>query len=67
MMAWLDDTLAASQDDYSIVVCHHPIYSLGDKGPVSNRMVSNVLPILEAHNVDVYLVGHDHNMQVSSN
>lgn len=61
-LAWLDSTLAATHAPWTVVVGHHPIYSGGSHG--NNRtLVRNLKPILEKHGVDVYLSGHDHDLQ----
>ena len=60
---WLEDTLASSDADYVILVAHHPSYSTGDYfGNIVTRNYTDAL--LEDFDVDVFLTGHDHNMQV---
>lgn len=61
MVAWLDDTLKASTADWKIVVGHRTAYSAGLHGPTASA--HNLLPIMERHKVDVYICGHDHNLQ----
>lgn len=60
-IAWLEDELRRSTARWKIVVGHHPIYS-GDHGD-SAALVARVAPLLEAHGVQVYINGHDHNLQ----
>lgn len=60
-IAWLEDELRRSTAPWKIVVGHHPIYS-GDHGD-SAELVAQVAPLLEAHGVQVYINGHDHNLQ----
>lgn len=60
-LAWLRDQLQRSTAPWKIVVGHHPIYS-GDHGD-SAELVAQVAPLLEAHGVQVYINGHDHNLQ----
>ncbi len=60
-IAWLRDELRRSTAPWKIVVGHHPIYS-GDHGD-SAELVAQVAPLLEAHGVQVYINGHDHNLQ----
>ncbi|CAN1839248.1 Purple acid phosphatase 17 [Linum perenne] len=42
-----------------IVVGHHPIRSIGHHGDTQD-LIQNLLPILKANNVDMYINGHDH-------
>lgn len=51
--------LESSAATWKIVVGHHTIRSLGRHGDTP-ELVKSVLPILESHNVDVYINGHDH-------
>ncbi|KAG0561180.1 hypothetical protein KC19_9G043300 [Ceratodon purpureus] len=51
--------LESSTATWKIVVGHHTIRSLGRHGETP-ELVKSVLPILESHNVDVYINGHDH-------
>jgi acid phosphatase len=60
---WLDSSLKRLNDaPWRIVYGHHPVYSDGEHGDTA-RMVKQLLPILKAHRVDVYLAGHDHDLQ----
>lgn len=65
-LEWLDRTLAAAQEDWVIVLGHHPIYADTSK-PLSERtdMQARVLPILHKYNnkVALYACGHIHNFQ----
>jgi tartrate-resistant acid phosphatase type 5 len=60
-IAWLDDELRRSTAPWKIVVGHHPIYS-GGHGD-SAELVDQIAPLLEAHGVQVYINGHDHDLQ----
>ena len=52
----------ADQSDWKIVFGHHPMYSGGHHdGQCTIR--ERVLPILKKYNVDLYIAGHDHNLQ----
>ena len=66
MLEWLDQELADSESDFKVVVGHRHIYSAGDYGPVSGTNWEVIRPILEANNVDMFVCGHDHNLQVSA-
>ncbi len=60
-IAWLKSELRRSTAPWKVVVGHHPIYS-GDHGD-SAALVAQVAPLLEAYGVQVYINGHDHNLQ----
>ncbi|WP_127754700.1 tartrate-resistant acid phosphatase type 5 family protein [Devosia sp. 1566] len=59
---WLDTMLGASTARWKIVVGHHPVFSHGAHGD-SPALVEGVLPILQRHRVQIYLNGHDHNLE----
>ena len=58
---WLDQELTKSQARWKVVYGHHPIYSVGNYEDRPD-LIASVLPIL-VDRVDVYLAGHDHNLQ----
>jgi hypothetical protein len=60
-LSWLDRELSKSQAPWRVVYGHHHIFSAtrGD----NKELVERLLPVLEKHSVDVYLNGHDHNLQ----
>lgn len=64
---WLDAHLAASKADWNIVIGHHPIYTAQadeqDYEHDQSDLVARLNPILEKHNVPVYICGHDHVLQ----
>ena len=59
---WLDDTLAASANQWKIVVLHHPPYSSGRHGSTPGARAV-LTPILDRHRVDLVLAGHDHHYE----
>lgn len=60
---WLSAQLSKHKDArWKIVYGHHPVYSDGHHGN-TDRMIKDLLPILKQHRVDVYLAGHDHDLQ----
>jgi hypothetical protein len=61
---WLDRELARSTARWRIVYGHHPIRSNGRYGD-NATFVAELLPVL-AGRVDLYLAGHEHDMQVLS-
>lgn len=69
MLVWLENDLQATEQDWIVVFFHHPPYSKGshdsDQDPRPTQMRENVLPILEAHGVDLVLSGHSHSYERS--
>lgn len=60
--AWLEQDLAASEADFTVVMLHHPFWTSGEKR--SEEAVRRVVaPVLEREGVDLVLMGHDHNYQ----
>ena len=59
---WLDDTLAASGNQWKIVLLHHPPYSSGRHGSTPGARAV-LEPILGRHRVDLVLAGHDHHYE----
>jgi len=62
-LEWIQQELQNSQGVMKIFVAHHPIFSSGNYGPGSGTMQSQVLPLLQQYNVDLFICGHDHNLQ----
>lgn len=63
-LRWIDETLAASQEKWKIVVGHHPVFADTDKLESERLdMQKRVMPLLEKHGVDMYFCGHIHNFQ----
>ena len=62
-LRWLDSTLAASTAQWKIVVGHHPVYVASSKYEDNPYLLSDLVPIMERHGVQVYFAGHDHNLQ----
>jgi acid phosphatase len=61
-MIWLRHELAASTARWKIVVGHHPVFSGGLHGNTV-ALVALLKPLLEQYGVQVYLNGHDHDLQ----
>ncbi len=62
MLDWLEADLEATDADWIIAFMHHPVYSSGSHG--NTRSLHNyVVPLLEEHNVDLILAGHDHHYE----
>ena len=62
---WLDNTLKVADEDWVLVVGHHPVYAYTDKDESERSdMQQRVNEILLRHdNVDMYICGHIHNFQ----
>jgi len=59
-LAWVDEALRSSNEEWKICYFHHPLYSDGVKhGPAIELRVL-LEPILVRHGVDVVFSGHDH-------
>jgi hypothetical protein len=60
-LAWLIAELDKSRAPWKVVYGHHPIYSEGQHED-NNQKIAQLLPVLKDR-ADVYLAGHDHDMQ----
>jgi hypothetical protein len=60
-LKWLDEELTKSTARWKVVYGHYHIYSAtrGD----NKELIARLLPILKKDHVDVYVNGHDHNLQ----
>jgi len=69
MASWLENDLAATNQEWIIAFWHHPPYSKGShNSDTEARMVEmrqNFLPILEQYGVDLILSGHSHSYERS--
>lgn len=69
MAAWLEDDLAATDQEWVIAYWHHPPYTKGSHdSDTEGRLRSirqNFLPILEDYGVDLVLSGHSHSYERS--
>jgi len=62
-LRWLESELKQSHARWKIVAGHHPVYSNGRHG--NDPQLGQLLePLLVRHNVDIYLAGHDHDLQI---
>lgn len=64
---WLDARLAASKAEWNIVIGHHPIYTahapeIGHEHDEPD-LIACLNPVLQKHNVPLYICGHDHVLQ----
>jgi predicted MPP superfamily phosphohydrolase len=63
---WLREQLKKSDARWKIVVGHHMIRSHGGYGD-QQILIDRIKPILDEYNVDVYMNGHDHDLQYIKN
>ena len=64
-LAWLESELKKSTAAWKVVYGHHPLKSDGEHGDdtYTRKLGALLLPVLKAGGADVYLAGHDHDMQ----
>ncbi len=64
-MEWLDKVLSEADEDWVLVVGHHPIYAYTDKSDSERSDLQQRLdPVIRKYgNVDMYLCGHIHTFQ----
>ena len=63
MLLWLEKALSESKAKWKIVVGHHMIRSHGVYGD-QTFMKKKLKPILDRYSVDMYMSGHDHDLQL---
>ncbi|MBN1197138.1 MAG: metallophosphoesterase family protein [Candidatus Aminicenantes bacterium] len=58
--AWLDRVLREKRSTpWTVLLMHHPIYSTG-RDRDNRELREQLLPVIDAHGVDLVLQGHDH-------
>jgi acid phosphatase len=62
-LRWLDSALAASTAQWKLVFGHHPVYSASPKHGNTKELIRDLKPLLEKYHAQVYVAGHDHNLQ----
>ncbi|KAK6123777.1 hypothetical protein DH2020_042474 [Rehmannia glutinosa] len=62
----LKTSLKTSNATWKIVVGHHPVRSIGKRGD-TQELVQQLLPILQANRVPLYINGHDHCLEHINN
>lgn len=61
-LRWLRAALMRSRSPWRVVFAHHAVYSSGQHGS-SEKLISELVPILERYGVQLYVNGHDHNYE----
>ncbi|GFD89036.1 acid phosphatase [Tenacibaculum sp. KUL152] len=62
-LAWLHNVLSDSSHKWKIVIGHHPLYSSSKRYGKTDAIRRVLEPVLHQHNVDVYIAGHEHDLQ----
>lgn len=62
-LEWLDRELGHSKATWKVVVGHHPVRSRSIRGD-SPQLVEQLEPLLFRHQVELYLAGHDHCLEL---
>lgn len=63
-VAFLERELNHSRAHFTVVVGHHPIYSKEFVGMEDrSTLYKRISPLLDRYRVDLYLAGHEHNLQ----
>ena len=60
---WVDSVLASSQEDWKIVLGHHPLYYSNATNPDTATLVRVMEPLFEKYKVQAYIAGHVHDIQ----
>jgi len=55
---WLKDVLTKANEQFVVVIGHHPVISASDHGNLP-WMMQHLYPLLNEYHVDLYLAGHD--------
>jgi 3',5'-cyclic AMP phosphodiesterase CpdA len=59
-LAWIEDALRQSQDEWKICYFHHPLYSNGGRHGSNVQLRVALEPLLVKHGVNLVFSGHDH-------
>ncbi|QDV85722.1 metallophosphoesterase [Planctomycetes bacterium TBK1r] len=62
-IAWVRHALSTSDADYRIVIGHHPALT-GGQHELPDQISSVLPPLFAEHHVDLYISGHDHDLQM---
>lgn len=63
-LMWLENELARSSAKWKIVVGHHPVYSSSPFHGNADELIDAFVPLFKQHQVDLYLSGHEHDLQL---
>ncbi len=62
-LIWLQKTLHESDADWKVVTGHHPFYTGGKRVDEPNAVRNHLEKLFEREGVDLYLAGHEHDLQ----
>ena len=61
---FVQSALMDPHSDWKIVFTHYPAFTAGPTYSLENTdIVNNIVPLLDRYKADLYLSGHDHNLQ----
>ena len=63
-LKWLDEQLERSEARWKIVFGHHPLYGHNPHRGDNRTMNAALEPLFTKHQVDLYLAGHDHALEM---
>ncbi len=63
-LEWLESELAQSTAKWKIVVGHHPAYSSSPFHGDADELIDAFVPLFKRYQVDLYLSGHEHDLQL---
>lgn len=58
-VAWLDSVLTDNPNRWTVLTFHHPVFSAA-RGRDNESLREHWLPVIDRHQVDLVLQGHDH-------
>ena len=59
-IAWLENSLSASQAKWKVAIFHHPIYSSGKRHGSATGLRTRLEPLFTRFGVNIGISGHDH-------
>ncbi len=62
-VAWADSVLSHATERWTVVIGHHPVYSIGLDHGNQPELVQQLQPLLTKYKVPLYLNGHSHTLQ----
>lgn len=62
-VAWLDSVLSQATERWTLVIGHHPLYSVGQDHGGQPELVQQIQPLLAKYKVPLYMGGHSHTLQ----
>ena len=65
-LTWLENTLSSSKSKWKLVAAHHPLHTGGSRrhNKRIKKLRALIQPVLHANNVDFYVSGHEHHLEL---